>query len=117
MADAADEPESSWCGKQPARLAQTERASRRGLGSLWWRYATRFVVWVQRSRLSPLVFPSGFQCTGGSLNFLIPVFAYSLRLSPVEDAVNRSDPLQPQIDAEMARRLPLPAAASTDVKR
>jgi hypothetical protein len=69
------------------------------------------------SWLSPLVFPSGFQCTGGSLNFLIPVFAYSLRLSPVEDAVNRSDPLQPQIDAEMARRLSLPAAASTDVKR
>ena len=51
------------------------------------------------------------------MNFLIPAFAYSLRLSPVEDAVNRSDPLQPQIDAEMARRLSLPSAASTDVKR
>jgi hypothetical protein len=84
---------------------------------LWWRFATRFAVWFRSSWLSPLVFPSGFQFTGGSMNFLIPVSAYPLRLSPVEHAVNRSDQLRPEIDAEMARRISSPAAASTSVKR
>jgi hypothetical protein len=84
---------------------------------LWWRFATRFVVWFQGSRLSLLAVLSGVQFTGGSMNFLIPVSAYSLRLSPVEHAVNRSDQLRPEIDAEMARRISSPAAASTSVKR
>ena len=117
MGDAAGKPDKRWRGKPPARLAQTGRASRGGPGSLLWRFAARLVVWFRSSWLSALAFASAFQRTGGSMDFLIPAFAYSLRLSPVEDAVNRSDPLQPQIDAEMARRLSLPSAASTDVKR